>query len=455
MNKKISVSVSLAVAIIAMTVTVAITWIVAMSLFDTAVASVVDRQAQFEKLAEIDTYVRDRFFGEIDNNYLSDRTAQGYVQGLGDKYSVYYTEKEFTELQQIEKGELVGIGIEIVKDVTNYYRIARVYDDSPAAKAGVTAGGLITKVDGVDTKTVTSVKNMHSLLRGRPGETIDLTCLYGASEEKNFSFQRDNYQAPTVEPFIMDEGVAYIRISSFDSRSYTDFDYILREALAAQPKALVFDVRDNQGGSYKTAYQMIDLLCPTGTIAKSEAKNGTIKVVATSGEEYVDLPMVVLVNENTAAAAEIFAASIRDLSGGKIVGTTTQGHGTLQSTPKRLSDGSAISITEALLLTGKEQSYNGVGLEPDIEVLVGAGEDLNLFAPDIKTDQQISRALEVARSFSNNTPLPESQPAESVVESGAAEASSLPEASSLSGEEAGSVSSASVQGAASSSSSSK
>ena len=440
MNKKISVSVSLAVSIIAMTVTVAITWIVAMSLFDSAVASVGDRQAQFEKIAEIDTYVRDRYFGEIDNNYLNDRTAQGYVQGLGDKYSVYYTEKEFTELEQIEKGEIVGIGIEIVKDSTNYYRIARVYADSPAERAGVTKGGLITQVNGVDVKTVTSVKNMHSLLRGRPGETIELTCLYGASEEKNFAFQRDNYQAPTIEPFIMDEGIAYIRISSFGARSYTDFDFVLREALAAKPKALVFDVRDNQGGSYKTAYQMIDLLCPTGTIAKSESKNGTLKVVATSGEEFVDLPMVVLVNENTAAAAEIFAASIRDLSSGKIVGNTTQGHGTLQSTPKRLSDGSAVSVTKALLLTGKEESYNVVGLEPDVEVLMVAGEDTNLFAPDVKTDQQISRALEVARTMGNNAPQTESQQAESGTQSLPEQASSLPQEdgadeSSVSGQE--------------------
>lgn len=423
MNRKVSVSVALAVSILVMSVTIAVTWIVSMHMFDSYMASIRKRQAQFEKIAEMDIYVRERFFGEIDDAYLFDRTAQGYMLGLGDKHSVYFTEKEFTELQQIEAGELVGIGVEITKDPTNYFRIARVYSGSPAEKAGIVKGGLIISVNGIDTKTITSLKSMHSLLRGSPGETIKLTCLYGATDEQEFSFQRDNFQAPTVEaPKIVDE-IAYIRISSFGPNTAADFDYIMQDALNANPKALVFDLRDNTGGTYKSAYDMIDLLCPTGTIAKSQSRSGTLKVLATSGESFVDLPMVVLVNENTAAAAELFAVSVRDMAGGKVVGVKTAGHGTLQSSPKRLADGSAVSVTEALLLTGRDETYDVTGVEPDVEAQVNPGEELNLFDPDVSTDIQIARAMEVARLMAGVS-TPQSQPPAEVP---ASDPESLPE----------------------------
>lgn len=427
MNKKISISVALAVSIIAMTVTVAITWIVAMNKFDNAVKAVVKRQAQYEKIAEIDTYARGKFLGEIDDAILFDKMAQGYVAGLGDRNSVYYTEKEFTEMQQMETGEVVPIGIEVVKDATNYFRIAKVYTDSPAEKAGLEKGGLITAINGIDTKTFTGTKQMRSALRGPVGETAELVVLYNATEEKKFEIQRDNYRAPTVEAPIMVDGVAYIQITSFDSQTSTEFDFALREAINSGAKALVFDLRDNQGGTFKSAYQIIDQITPRGTIAKSESKNGTLKVLATSGEETIDLPMVVIVNENTAAAAELFAVSVRDLSGGKIVGSTTNGKGTLQSAPQRLSDGSAISITEAKLLTGRDESFDVIGIEPDVEVLLDSPEEVNLFAVNVQTDRQIVRALDVVRNMAGLNPgqqaAQQSAPSEQV-ESGTEEVAS-------------------------------
>lgn len=405
MNRKISVSVALTITLIAITVTFAITWIISSESFNKAVSSVTQRQAQYSKLAEIDNYVRHNFFGEIDDMTLNDRIAQGYLNGIGDRYSTYYSEKEYGELQEYESGERVDIGLEVVRDADGYFRIVRVFDESPAARAGVEAGGRITFVDDVDAKTVQTVRAMQSLLRGMQGTTVKITGLYGAAEERVFEVQRSNYAPPTVE-YAQWGDFGYFRIYSFGANTYTDFDYLLNQALLEDLKGLVFDLRANPGGQFQQAYNMINALCPRGTVAKSEAKNGTTKVLATSDDEAVDLPMVVLVNENTAAAAELFAVSIRDLSGGRIAGVTTMGKGSLQSAPQQLTDGSALSITTAMLLTGRDESFDTVGVIPDVEVLMQTDDEGKLYQVNPREDDQARRAMELVRSMAGEGELP-------------------------------------------------
>ncbi len=178
MNKKITVSVALAITIIAMTVTFAITWLLSMYTFDNTVSAVTRLQAQYAKLAEIDFYVQGNFYGEIDNNYLFDRVAVGYMNGLGDRYSTYYTEREYTEYQNIENGTLSGVGIEVLQDADGF-RIVRVYADSPAAKAGVTKNGRIARVDGVEAAAIANVNEMQRALRGEEGSELVLDVVYG------------------------------------------------------------------------------------------------------------------------------------------------------------------------------------------------------------------------------------------------------------------------------------
>ena len=152
MRKKLPVSVSLAITIIAMTVTFSITWLVSMARFDATVSSVTQLQAQYQKLGEIDTYARNNFFGEIDNDTLFDQVAKGYINGLGDRYSVYYTEAEYAELLAIESGALLGVGLELYRDGNGSYHIAYVYPGSPAARAGVRQGGRLLTVDGQEAR---------------------------------------------------------------------------------------------------------------------------------------------------------------------------------------------------------------------------------------------------------------------------------------------------------------
>jgi len=398
MSRKLPVSVALAITIIAMTVTFAITWIVSMNTFDNTVRSVTQLQAQYSKLAEIDTYVRANYYGEIDDNALFDRVASGYVTGLGDRYGVYYTEREYTELQNIENGTLVGIGLEILRETDGTYRIVRVYDGSAAARAGVTAGGAIVRVDGVERRELAGVSALKSLLRGEEGTELALHCVYDVVEEKDFTIRRIAFTTPTVESQILGD-YAYIRISAFGPNTYTDFDYAVRLAQAAEVKGLVFDVRNNNTGAARYTRDIIDMLCPQATVARRENRNGTTTVLITSDENAVELPMVVLVNGGTGGMAELFAVSVRDLCGGQIVGTRTMGHGTLQSSPQRLSDGSAISVTYAKLLTSTGESFDLVGVTPGIEVDGTNITETMLLNPNPASDTQIYRALEVARSM--------------------------------------------------------
>lgn len=402
MNKKISVSVALAVTLIAMTVTFAITMLVSMNNFNNAVRSVTQMQAQYSKLSDLDNYVRGNYFGDIDDNQLNDRLAKGYLSGIGDKYSTYYSETEFAELQEYEQGTRVDIGVAVVLDADGYFRIARVFPDSPAAKAGVEAGGRILTVDETDARTVTTVKAMTALLRGLQGTNLTLTCLYGAADEVVYEVQRSNYTLPTVE-YKKSGDFGYFRIYGFEANTFVEFErYIAKAADTDGVKGLVFDLRGNAGNQYQPAYNILNMVCNLGTLAKSESKNGTVRVLATSDEYDLNLPVSVLVDRDTAAAAELFAQNIHDLApNGQIVGVPTAGKWMLQASPQRLPDGSAVSITTARMLTGLNENFEGTGLTPDVslEALSSPDDAGLLWNPDPEGDAWILRALEVVRSL--------------------------------------------------------
>lgn len=404
MNRKISVSVAMAITLVAITVTFSITMIVSMKVFDNTVSSVMQKQAFYDKISEVDKYVRANYYGTIDDNLLQNRTARGYIDGIGDPYSVYYTKEDYNEILSVSSGDLVDIGVELTKSPNGYFQIMKVYPDSPAAKSGIVAMGWITEVDGKDTSSVTTVKAMQKLLRGAPGTVLNITYVRDAAfiEEEYFTIQRDNYSVPTVE-LLMEDGYAYVRISTVSKKTYTEFTAAVNRAENNSAKGIIFDLRNfdlrnNAADQFDEVYKMIDEICPLGTVARVQGKDGEIKTLSTSdGETFVDLPMVVLVDNNTAAAAELFAACVRDFSKGQLVGVKTAGWGTMQNSPQKLSDGSALSITYGILLAGTSGSFDVVGLEPDIEV--ASQNTAWNYTPDFQGDIQLVRAMELARSM--------------------------------------------------------
>ena len=199
MSKKISLGVAATIAIIAMAVTFSLTMVVSMKMFNTTVSSVKNKERQYNKLSEIDRFVRAGEFFTIDEDTLNDKLAAGYMSGINDRYAVYYTAKEYSEKQAIEKGTLTGIGVAVVNDASSgYARIIRVYNNSPASEAGLQVGGFITAIGEESTKNIGSTARFTSRLLGEEGTTTVITYLTPDRQEQQLSLVHSNYKTPTI-----------------------------------------------------------------------------------------------------------------------------------------------------------------------------------------------------------------------------------------------------------------
>lgn len=400
MNRKISVGMAVTITILAMTVTFSVTMLVAMRLFDSTVSSVKQKESMYNKIAEVDRYVRSNDYYTIDENLLYDRMTAGYLLGTGDKYARYYTANAYTELVNIQNGTIMGIGVEVGVDQTGYAKILRVYDASPAQEAGMVVGDYITAIDGVDVKSMNNADVVQTRLQGEAGTTVSVSWLNSEAEAKDAVLTHSGYNSTTVD-YQMVDNVGYIKIRQFDGSTPSELDYAIRALTEKGAVSLVFDLRDNGGGILEDAISCIDLIAPEGTVAYAEDKNGNRTILGSSdAESSVELPVVCLVNGNTASAAELFAASLHQMNGAVLVGSSTMGKGTIQSSPQRLSDGSALVITVAKLLCGDGSSFDGVGLAVDVERAYTADEAVLVYDYTPETDPQIQRAVNAAQQLS-------------------------------------------------------
>lgn len=396
MNKKISVSLAITIAIIAMTVTFSVTMILARQLFDQTIPSVKEKESMYSKLSEIDKYVRANYYGDIQDTTLNDMIAYGYVLGIGDKNASYYSAKQYAELLDIQNGNLLGIGVDVVKDSSGYARITEVYAGSPAKELSLEVGGFITAIDGAEVKGMTR-DNVVAKLRGEAGTEVTVSYMAPDSTTSDFTVNRSKYVIPSVTWQQLEEGYGYVRILRFDSTTLTQFSRAVNELQDQGVKALVFDVRDNAGGLLSAAVDCIDMLAPKGDLVYAEYKTGDRKLLGESDDSSISLPMVVLVNKGTASSAELFAASLRQYNGAQLVGANTMGKGTIQAEPYRMSDGSAVVITVAKMLTGTGESFDGTGLSVDVEAAQKAdaeGGELTL-----ENDVQLQKALGTAKTL--------------------------------------------------------
>lgn len=393
MNKKISIGLAIALALIAMTVTFSITFVMSQREFTVTMNSVREREKMYDKLAEIDKYVRDTYYGEINDDTLFDMLSAGYILGTGDRNATYYTAKQYTELLEVQSGNIVGVGVDVVKDTSGYARITQIYAGSPAEELGLQVGGFITAIDGADVKNLAR-DNVLSRLQGESGTQVVLSYMSPDSETADYTVIRSKHVIPSVEYQMTDGSIGYIKITQFDSTTITQFSKAVNDLTGQGAVALVFDVRGNAGGLLSAAVDCIDLLVPKGDIVWAEYKTGERTLMGESDESSVDLPMVVLVDGETASSAELFAESLRQFSGAQLVGQKTYGKGTIQAEPHRMSDGSAVVITVAKMITANGESFDGTGLAVDIEVAEGSNVEAG--AP-LTSDPQVSRALAAAK----------------------------------------------------------
>lgn len=400
MSKKISLGVAATIALIAMAVTFSLTMVISMNMFNSTVSSVKNKERQYNKLSELDRFVRANEYFTINEDTLNDTIAAGYVLGINDKYAKYYSAKAYSEMQAVASGKLTGIGVAVVNDTSSgYARIIRVYDNSPASENGLQVRGFITAINGTSTKTMMDTATITSALLGEEGTTTTITYLTPDRQEQTLDLVHTNYNTPTVSYQLTAGTCGYIRIDSFGTSTANEFKTAVDSLKEQGATCYVFDLRDNTGENLNAALVSADYCLPSGLIAQQENKDGTITDLRMSDENEIALPMVCLVNGSTAGGAELFANALRKMGGATLVGTTTMGKGVVMSDAQSFSDGSAAYITVGLLLDNEGKSWNDTGLTPDVDASLSADEQTAYYDFTIDTDPQISKAVNTAMSL--------------------------------------------------------
>lgn len=395
MSKKVSLGVAATVTLIAMAVTFSMTMTVSMNMFNNTVSSVKNKERMYNKLSEVDRYVRANEYFDINDDTLNDTIASGYMLGISDRYARYYSAKAYSERVGLANGRLMGIGVAVVKDPSSgYARIIRVYDNTPATNVGLEVGGFITAIGDTSTRSMSDTAAMTSALLGEEGSTVNIKYLTPLREEQSFEITHANYTTPSISTVrLMDNGVGYLRIDSFTSGTAVEFRNVVNSLTNQGATSLIFDLRDNSGENLNAALVATDYCVPSGLIAQNQDKGGNVTDLRMSDENEIPLPMVCLVNGNTASGAELFANALRKMAGATIVGSTTAGKGVLLSDPQSLSDGSAVVITVGILLDNEGKNWNGTGLIPDVDASLTNDEQSSYYDFTVDNDPQITKAI--------------------------------------------------------------
>ncbi len=395
MSKKVSLGVAATVTLIAMAVTFSMTMTVSMNMFNNTVSSVKNKERMYNKLSEVDRYVRANEYFDINDDTLNDTIASGYMLGISDRYARYYSAKAYSERVGLANGRLMGIGVSVVKDPSSgYARIIRVYDNTPATNVGLEVGGFITAIGDTSTRSMSDTAAMTSALLGEEGSIVSIKYLTPLREEQSFEITHANYTTPSISTVrLMDNGVGYLRIDSFTSGTAVEFRNAVNSLTNQGATSLIFDLRDNSGENLNAALVATDYCVPSGLIAQSQDKGGNVADLRMSDENEITLPMVCLVNGSTASGAELFANALRKMAGATIVGSATAGKGVLLSDPQSLSDGSAVVITVGILLDNEGKNWNGTGLTPDVDASLTNDEQSSYYDFTVDNDPQITKAI--------------------------------------------------------------
>lgn len=322
----------------------------------------------YRKIREIEHIIENHYLGDIDEQKQTDTLYLGLVSGLGDPYSTYYTEKEYESVQKTQQGSFVGIGITIVKrEEDQLLEIVGVTENSPAEKAGVQAGDLVQSINGTDVTDYTSSQAVE-LIQQSTTDVITLELIReGETDPLTIMVEKDIVELVSVSSEMLDEQVGYIRISTFTGVTSDQFAAAYADLEAQGMKKLVLDLRDNTGGLVDAACDVGRQLLPEGVIVYTEDRDGNREERTCDGTSEIDIPLVVLVNGNTASASEILAGAIQDYDIGTLVGATTFGKGIVQNI-FRLTDGSVLKLTVSHYYTPKGNDIHGSGIMPDIKV---------------------------------------------------------------------------------------
>lgn len=386
-SQKINIRTGLSITVLACVLTALVTCFLTLWLMN-------QRLGKYSRLRELDNYVKNNYYLDLDEETeqaVMDTMLKGYISGLGDRYSQYLTPEEYQAFMTKESGKTVGIGITVIPNEEGYPKIIEVQENSPAEQAGLQVDDVLIAIEGQNILEYGYTESIENV-KGEEDTTVHIAIQRNGTQQ-DYDVVRKTFDIMTVQSQMLENQIGYIRITSFRENTVEQFLNALEILQNDGAKGLIFDVRDNGGGLLDSLEKMLDPLLPEGIIATATYHGGVTETVVESDANEIHLPMVVLVNQNSASAAELFSASLRDFKQAKLVGTQTFGKGVMQVTA-RMQDGGGLSLTVATYQTSVSECYHGVGLAPD--VVVEASEDfilVNEANPD--TDLQLASAMEL------------------------------------------------------------
>lgn len=362
---------------------------------DEGIDLILDEEA-INKINELSAYTKVYYYNDMNREEMQDGMYEGLIGGLGDPYSVYYNEEDYTELQLSTTGQYYGIGAGLSQNLdTMVVSITKVYKGTPSEEAGLKNDDIIISVEDIDAASM-EVSELVKYIRGEEGTTVHLE-IYRPSTEEYLSFDvmRKDITLPSVDYAMLENNIGYIIIDSFETDTAHQFEMAVDDLTDQGMQAVIFDVRYNPGGMVGSVVEILDKILPKGLLVYIEDKAGNREDYTSDNTEYMEIPIAVLINEDSASASEIFAGAIKDHKYGTLIGTTTFGKGIVQ-TIFPLQDGDAIKLTTAKYFTPSGNYIHEVGIEPDIELEY---EYLNPEGKEYERqyDNQILKAIEVLK----------------------------------------------------------
>lgn len=335
------------------------------------------------------------YLGDVDEEKLKEGAIKGYIEGLGDPYTEYISADEMEDYLSDTMGNFVGIGIYMVKNTEKgKIQVLAPIKGSPAEKAGIQAGDLILTVDGVD-YSADEMTIASNKIKGEEGTTVTIEVLRGR-ETKKYELKREKVKVNQVEGKVLSNNIGYINFTSFDETTADDFKAKFEELNKQGIKSLIIDLRNNGGGIVDQALQIADYVADKDSVLLYEVdKNNKETVKKAKTDPIINMPIIILTNENTASASEILAGALKDLGKAKTVGTTTYGKGVIQQILK-LSDGSGLKVTIEEYQTPNRNKIHKIGIAPDEEVKL-PDSVTNVLNVTESEDTQLQKAIEMLK----------------------------------------------------------
>lgn len=348
-----------------------------------------------EKEYIIHSLIEEYYLHEIDERALEDGKYKGMIEALNDPYTTYLTVEETSERIMQNEGTYRGIGIVLSQNTeTGEMTITRCYQDSPAEKAGIMSGDILYQIDGILVSDM-ELSDVTAHIKNSDEEGVVLTLIReGEQNYLNITVVPGSVQSEMVQSQMLEDSIGYLAIYDFTETTYEQFHAHLESLKEDGMTGLIVDLRNNTGGLMTSVTDILDSILPEGVMVYTLDKEGNRTDYNSSGATPLEIPMVVLVNEYTASASEIFAGAVRDYDMALLVGTKTYGKGVVQST-FYLEDGSAVKLTSASYFTPEGTDINGTGLEPDVVVELDQELDENGYIHD----NQLTKAIETMKTM--------------------------------------------------------